>query len=297
MESQTNRAHAHPAMTNRTFNAGPDGPEFTDAERPAGYNPWEASMGDSSDAPVVWFERGEYDATEGGDWSAPKDATLADAYREGWESVRLDGIPSEIGTEAVTPYQARALAIAEDGAEVLAHLCSVGVRFDAVRKVEDAETYTLALGGSALAIPSKLAGVTVFQEQIEALAAVVPVRGFFPAKIHKGEHALMVLAELEPGNPASVACVGRIADKHAAWIGPVLRVNEFNVTSAALPSVGVYVSAVTGGVPGKPTRGVNVVFTGAADAVRLDLRARAREAREAAALDSGNVVAVEALID
>ncbi|PAP74817.1 hypothetical protein B1759_16715 [Rubrivirga sp. SAORIC476] len=198
---------------------------------------------------------------------------------------------------AVTPFQSRALAIAADAVEVVAHMEAVGVRFDAAAKVDDAETYTMAAGGSALAIPSKLAATTVFQDNLATLAEVIHPRAYYPARIHRGDNCLMVLADMVPGDPMTAEVIGQIQPKHEAWIRPILRTGEHNVTTDAVPSIRVYVTAVTGGTPGKPTHGCNIVFTGAAQAIRDALRAEAREAAQEAAYGSGIVAYIDAETD
>ena len=221
-------------------------------------------------------------------------------------SLEADAMEAEAYAVAgvLSPAAHRAEALADDAGEVLAHLNAVGVTFPARRKVEAAEEFSFTGGLSSLAIPSKLAAVTVFQGNLATLADTLDAepadtagRRYYPAKIHKGDHALMVLAEMTPGDPLTTECIGQIQPKHEAWIRPILRTDDFNVTSERVPSIRVYVTAVTGGIEGKPTRGVNVAFFGAADAVRLDVRTRERAAREEAAYGSGSVVAVEALLD
>ncbi|WP_412070397.1 hypothetical protein [Rubrivirga sp. IMCC43871] len=257
------------------------------------------------------YTRGEDDALNGYAFDAPADAEGEAAYREGYESVRLPGVTASDAPAygpTLSPIEARAEAIAEDAALVLAHINAVGVTFDARKKVADAEEFSFLRGGSALAIPSKLSGVTAFQGDVSRLAsaladldALTPgAARSYPARLHKGTDAkgalvVVVMAETVPGDPVSLRALGMLADKHAAWIAPILGTvpNTGAVTEASTP-IRVYVTAVTGGTPDRPTRGVNVAIHGAADAVRAFYCAAETEARQSAAYESGSRAAVEA---
>ena len=104
-----------------------------------------------------------------------------------------------------------------------------------------------------------------------------------PSSARRSE--IVVLAETEKGKGWTLQGLGFIQDKHAGWLAPLL----------ASEAVRVYVTAVTGGTEGKPTRGVNVVLTGVADAIRRQLDAVALDAMREDAYGSGRV-AVEAMI-
>ena len=211
----------------------------------------------------------------------------------------------------VFPGMARAEAIAEDAALVLAHMNAVGVTFNARRKVGEAEEFSFLRGGSALAIPSKLSGVTAFQGDVARLgAALVDLDALtpgaarsYPAKLYKGTDekgapVVVVMAETVPGDPVSLRALGMLADKHAAWVGPVLStVPQTGAVTEASSPVRVYVTAVTGGTPDRPTRGVNVAIHGTADAVRAFYDTAAIEAHRENACGSGSRDAVEAAVE
>ncbi len=96
---------------------------------------------------------------------------------------------------------------------------------------------------------------------------------------------------------ATFAPLGFIQDKHAAWLLPLLQTDQFG---AVIGGPRVYVTAFTGGEAGKPTRGVNVLFAGVAEAVRDYTRRLDHYAAEDAAeraYESGNVTRIHALTD
>ena len=204
---------------------------------------------------------------------------------------------------ALSPAEHRAEAIAEDAAVVLAHLLDAAVTFPARAKVEQAEEFSYLAGGSTLAVPSKLSAVTVFADTAARLAAVLDARpdhgvpAYYPARVYHGAQpdgkmVAVVMVETVPGDPGTIAPVGFLQDKHLDWVAPLLDTDAAGLCTER--GVRVHVTAVTGGTEGKPTRGVNVVITGAADAIRQRERAAAQADREARAYGSGNRAAVEA---
>lgn len=272
-------------------------------------NPWNAPAGDPDDAAAVWFERGEYDARtradlqSAGGYPEPP-AEHADDYREGWEAgERYACEPyatSPAPASAPFPIFARQDAIEEDGALTLAHLLAVGVSFNARQKVNASETYSLRHAGSTLAIPSKLAQVGVFQDDVEKLEAATVGTKFYPTTLYRceslsGTPEIIVLARTTADDGATIRAVGYLQEKHARWIAPLLdgTVPVGGASGADCP-VRVYVTAVTGGTPDRPTRGVNVAICGVPDAIRRAYDAAAVEAQREAAYGSGNPVAIEA---
>ena len=208
------------------------------------------------------------------------------------------------GAPAAAPFPAfaRQDAVEEDGALVLAHLLAVGVGFNARAKVNASETYTLRHAGSTLAIPSKLSHTSVFPTATEALEDATAGAAFYPTRLYRceavdGTPQVVVLAETVPGDAASITAVGFLQDKHARWISPLLAgtVPMGRASDTDCP-VRVYVTAVTGGVAGKPTRGVNVAICGVPDAIRAAYDAEALEAEREAAYGSGSRAAVEAAL-
>lgn len=201
------------------------------------------------------------------------------------------------------PAFARQDAVEEDGAVVLAHLVSVGVSFNARAKVNAAETYTLQHAGSSLAIPSKLSNTTVFTDHVEAVESAAAGARFYPTVLYRtedfqGRPQIIVLAEVERGDALSLQAVGYLQDKHARWIAPLLDatlpVGRAD-TRGACP-VKVYLTAFTGGTAEKPSRGVNVVICGTADAIRTAYDDAAQEDARERAYQSGIPNAVEAAL-
>ena len=232
--------------------------------------------------------------------AALRSAAEADAM----EAEAFGVAPYAVG--GLSPAEHRAEAIADDAEHVLSHMNAVGVTFDARRKVADAEEFTFLAGGSSLAIPSKLERVAPFQGDLAKLAETLEVMGpsatgtrYYPARLHKGtgengRAVLIVMAETTPGKPETLRAVGFIQRKHVDWMAPILHTAGSGAVTATSTPFRVYVTAVTGGTPDKPSRGCNVAIAGAADAVRAHVREMEQEAREAAAYESGSVAAVEA---
>jgi len=273
-------------MTNPTHTAGPNGPESADA-----YGPDACTVCDAEGVALRPLD-GEHVC----DSCHERDAMAAEAY----------AVEPYADLGAVSPAMARAEAIADDAQTVLDHVNAVGVRFDARRKVEEAEEFSFLCGGSTLAVPSKLEGVAAFQGDLARLAETLEVMGpaptgtrFYPARLHLGEDAdgrpvVVVMAETAPRRPESLRAVGFLQRKHVEWIAPILRTAASGAVTEASTPIRVHVTAVTGGTADRPTRGCNVAIAGTAAAVRADLRERAREARQEVAYGSGSIVAVEA---
>ena len=283
----------------------------TDGRNPADWT--DDEMADTYD------DLARYVATEDGAFTEPERRRdrLAATFRAHAGALRSAAEADAMEAEAYTvepyadlggisPAQARAEAISDDAEHVLSHLIAVGVTFDARRKVAQAEEFTFLQGGAALAVPSKLERVTPFQGDLSRLAETMDAMGpaptgtrYYPARLHKGTDGdgrpvVIVMAETTKGRPESLRAVGFLQRKHVDWIAPILRTAGSGAVTETSTPIRVYVTAVTGGTPDRPTRGCNVVIAGAADAVRADVRARAEEARQAAAYESGSVVAVEA---
>ncbi len=249
------------------------------------------------------YEQGEADALEGAPFcEVGHDARTLEAYREGYEAIRFIATPDAATVGAASPSEHRAEAIAEDAGTVLRHLTDIGVTFDAQQKLRGAEEFSYLRGGSTLAIPSKLAGVTAFQGDVSAVRDVLGTdtpTAYYPCRLFKGTDAhgapeIVVMAETKPGHGPSLRALGTLQAKHAAWLAPVLETNADGVVTTDSSPVRVYVTAITGGTPERPTMGVNVAITGTAQAIRRHVDALARAEQERRAFESGNVVAMEA---
>lgn len=196
---------------------------------------------------------------------------------------------------AVSPEEARALAIAEDAAVVLDQMRRAGVPFDAAARVSEAEEYSYLLGGSTLALPFDLVHVGPYQTALgriaDALDAVPTYTGphLYPATIHatrgpSGRPVVVLLAETTLGEPSTLRTLGQLPDEDAGWLAPVLDATP----SGRVPRpVRAFVTAVTGEGP----LGCRVVLAGVPDACR---DAEAEEARRQRAYESGSRTAVEA---
>lgn len=203
----------------------------------------------------------------------------------------------------VYPTIERQRAVEADTADLLAHLLDCGpLRFNARAKMEAAEAYTLRKRGGSLAVPTKLANVSLSQPAVAAVAARMEAEGteYLPCRLFVGQTLggrpeVVVLAETERGKPWTLRGLGFVQDKHAGWLAPLLATEPNGAVTDASSPVRVYVTAVTGGTESKPTRGVNVVLVGCADAVRKAYDGAAVEAMREAAYGSG--AGVEALID
>ena len=199
----------------------------------------------------------------------------------------------------VYPAIARQEAVEADSAVVYQHLSETGPqRFDVAAKMEQAEAFTLRRGGSSLAIPSKLANVSLSQPAIEAIAARMEAEeaSYLPCRIFVGESLggrpeIVILAEREAGKAWTLQGIGFIQDKHAAWLAPLLTTEPNGAVTNESSPVRVYVTAVTGGTPEKPTRGVNVAIAGVADAIHRTFDRAAVEAAQEAAYERGAVAA------
>ena len=188
---------------------------------------------------------------------------------------------------ATFPRLARLDAIEEGAHSFYRFALRHGVRFDLRQKVQQATQFTMDAGGSAFAIPTKLQGTSRFQPTLAALAAIPHtyrklVASFVP-DTREGRTGAFRLALYFGGDR-----LGFIQDKHLGWIEALVPGRDFCATG-----VQFYALQVTGGEPGRPTRGLNIVITGAgeraalmldrADADGLDAEA-AEEAERHAAL-------------
>jgi hypothetical protein len=193
------------------------------------------------------------------------------------------------------PRLARAEAVETGASAFYLFLRTFGVRFDLRRKVEEATEYTLREGGSTFAVPTKLQGTSKFQPTLAALGAI-------PHKYRK--LAARVVPDTRAGKEAQCQValhfggdrLGFVQDKHTPWMLAML---QTTATGQIAPGVGVnfYALQVTGGEPGRPTRGLNVVITGAGERAALLLERRdlyraeaeaelEREAEEAAMMEA-----------
>lgn len=253
------------------------------------------------------WEAGELDAKAGNPPNTEgQHPDLAAVYTEAYEMVAGPAAPEPYALGALTPGQHRAAAIADDAEHVLGHLNAVGVTFDARKKVSEAEEFSFLCGASTLHVPTKLAGVTAFQDRIERAAEILDALGpavagvrFYPTFLHVGDDGagrpvVVVMVEMTPGDRTTLRALGTLQDKHAAWLAPLIETNERGAVTHDSTPVRVAVTAVTGGTPDRPTRGVNVAIGGAAQVIRRRIDAAADEAAAEAAYGSGSRAAVEA---
>ena len=162
-------------------------------------------------------------------------------------------------------------------------------RLDLRRKVEQAQDYTIEAGGSSFAVPTKLKGTKQFQATLAALGAI-------PHRYRK--LVARVVPDTRPGHTGESRLalafggdrVGYVQDKHRAWLLPMLTTTRTGQV-APLIGVGFYALQVTGGEPGRPTRGLNVVVTGAGE--RAALLMDHESEREA----EGNFYETEAMLE
>lgn len=244
-------------------------------------------------------------------------AAAADALRERRGRLAVEGrarrdrlavvpaSPAERPESA--PALSRAEAVEADAADVFAHVSACGCRFDVSAKLEQAEAFTLRRGGSSLAVPSKLRGTRGLAERVGTLAGDLESWDgggsvYLPTVLHvlpegvEGGPGVAVLAAPK-GTRREAYLVGYLQDKHARWLAPLLNPSAAGTVTREGTPVRVYVTAVTGGTAEKPTRGVNVCITGAAEAVRRMWREAERAAAKEAAYESGSRAAVEALVE
>lgn len=174
------------------------------------------------------------------------------------------------------PRLAREHAIETGAAAFYLFARDAGVRFDLTRKVEEATEYTLREGGSTFAIPTKLQGTSKFQKALAALGAIPHkykklVARFVPdTRTGKSGHRLALYFGGD--------CLGYLQDKHFPWMEALITERDF-----ILSGVMFYALQVTGGEPGRPTRGLNVVITGAGERALKLLEWADHYASEAAA--------------
>ncbi|HIG75300.1 MAG TPA: hypothetical protein EYQ24_12195 [Bacteroidetes bacterium] len=218
----------------------------------------------------------------------------------------LDFDPATAGDSGTFPALAREEAIRADEADLFAHVSASGSRFDVRGKLADSVTFSRGRGGASLAVPSKLRGTKGLAPRVARLAADVELWGggsvYLPTVLHvlpegvEGGPGVAVLAA-PSGTRRDAYLVGYLQDKHARWLAPLLNPTAAGTVTDEGTPIRVYVTAVTGGTTEKPTRGVNVVITRAADAVRSMWAETAREGAEADAYESGDRTRIEALMD
>ena len=187
---------------------------------------------------------------------------------------------------ATFPRLARLEAIEEGAASFYEFARMAGARFDLTQKVSDAVDFSADNGGSTFALPTKLQGTSKFQPTLAALGAIPHkyrklVARFVP-DTREGRTGAYRLAFYFGGDR-----LGFLQDKHAGWMEAMIPGRDFCATG-----VQFYALQVTGGEPGRPTRGLNVVITGAGEraalmldrteAARLDAEAGAEAERHAA---------------
>lgn len=166
---------------------------------------------------------------------------------------------------ATFPRLARLDAIEEGAHAFYRFALRQGARFDLRAKVQEATQYTMDAGGSAFAVPTKLVGTSKFQPTLAALGAIPHtyrklVAAFVP-DTREGRAGAFRLALYFGGDR-----LGFLQDKHVAWMEALVPARDFCATG-----VQFYALQVTGGEPGRPTRGLNVVITGAGERAALML--------------------------
>lgn len=162
---------------------------------------------------------------------------------------------------ASRPPKALSARIARDAALWSAHVRTKRAdvpasRINADAKAAESISFSIGAGAQSFAIPSKLIGTRRFQPAIRQLALSLSTVRWQP----------LSLSFLPDGRLLATwggLPVGFVQDKHARWLRPLLETGE----------VAVWVLAVTMD-PEAPVemRGVNVVFSGVADAIRVIAR-------------------------
>ena len=135
---------------------------------------------------------------------------------------------------------------------------TTGCRFDVEQKATGAIVFTLAAGGTSLAMPSKLEGTARRSHTLENIR--------YAQLQHPWQPLTLSLGTDDASHPLVYALwntrlVGHCRPKHLAWLMPLLQTSR----------LGAHVIQITGG-SGKRTLGCNVVFTGirqALDAHRI----------------------------
>jgi hypothetical protein len=188
------------------------------------------------------------------------------------------------------PRLARLDAIEEGAHAFYRFALRHGVRFDLRRKVQEATQFTMEAGGSSFAVPTKLQGTSKHQPTLAALGAIPHKYRKLTARVvpdtRPSKNAERRVSLYFGGDP-----LGYVQDKHTAWMLAML---QTTATGQIALGVGVnfYALQVTGGEPGRPTRGLNVVITGVgvraallleqAESDRLDAEMAAEAERHAA---------------
>ncbi|MFB3132863.1 MAG: hypothetical protein ACE10K_10125 [Rhodothermales bacterium] len=142
---------------------------------------------------------------------------------------------------------------------------SLRARFDVEQKALDALVFTVAAGGTSLAIPSKLEGTARRSHTLENIRRAQLERPWQELTLslsrEDGQHA-------DTGSAVVLACwntclVGFARPKHQTWLLPLLETGR----------LGAHVIQITGGSNHRWSLGCNVVFTG----IRQALDAYRRE--------------------
>ncbi len=124
---------------------------------------------------------------------------------------------------------------------------AAGCRFDIEQKATGAIVFTLAAGGTSLAMPSKLEGTARRSHTLENIRRAQLEAPWQPLTLSLGAD--------DASHPAVYALwntrlVGHCRPKHLAWLMPLLQTSR----------LGAHVIQITGGSGGR-TLGCNVVFT------------------------------------
>ncbi|OZC04019.1 hypothetical protein [Rubricoccus marinus] len=238
----------------------------------------------------------------------PEARAVAASGSEAREGLEAPAVAGAVADGAVFARLTREDAVEADAADVYAHWVATGATFPLGLKMERSEAYSVRAGASSLRIPSKLSGVSGLQGRIATAAAHVEASGAapLPTVLHvtpEGDgqpSRIAVLAAPHGDNRdetrarRGAVLVGYIQQKHAAWLGPLLRASGAGTVTREGTPVRVRITAVTGGTAERTTRGVNVEILGVANAVRGLWREAEREMIEEEAYASGSRAAVEA---
>jgi hypothetical protein len=130
--------------------------------------------------------------------------------------------------------------------------------FDVQAKARQAYEFSLRIGAHGFAIPTKLSGVTRFQEALRSLQAIPHTHKRLIARLRPdtrrgraGQQRVMFYFGGEP--------LGYLQDKHLPWFAELF-------SEEGMHGLSFFVTEVTGGTWDKPTRGCNIVIAGAGEA-------------------------------
>ncbi|MCH8962221.1 MAG: hypothetical protein IH820_13110, partial [Bacteroidetes bacterium] len=131
---------------------------------------------------------------------------------------------------------------------------AAGCRFDVEQKALDAIVFTLAAGGTSLAMPSKLEGTARRSHTLENIRYAQLEHPWQPLTLSFGVN--------DASHPVVYALwntrlVGHCRPKHLAWLMPLLQTSR----------LGAHVIQITGGSNHRWSLGCNVVFTGICQAL------------------------------